>query len=152
MSSSPDLILGQAVADGLIIVEKKCVDRAVFNFPSAGDKMRVPLLSVDGANQFLLDMTRGRIRLAQATYQNRVFLAVVLLRLDLDGPPHTNPDGTEIGCPHLHRYREGYGDKWAEAVQSDVFGDPSDLWRTLYDFMRYCNVTQLPQLQQGLFP
>jgi hypothetical protein len=32
------------------------------------------------------------------------------MRLDLDGPPHRNPDDQEIPCPHLHIYRAGYGD------------------------------------------
>ncbi len=67
--------------------------------------MRVPLLSLDGATHFWLDMSRGRIRLEQATLQNRVHSTVVLVRLDIAGPPHTNPDGTEVGCPHLHTYQ-----------------------------------------------
>jgi hypothetical protein len=39
------------------------------------------------------------------------------MRLDLDGPPHRNPDDEEIPWPHLHVYREGYGDKWASPAR-----------------------------------
>ncbi|MFW9280162.1 DUF6978 family protein [Glaesserella parasuis] len=25
-----------------------------------------------------------------------------MVRLDIEGPPHRNPDGEEIICPHIH--------------------------------------------------
>ena len=51
--------------------------------------------------------------MTQATYPNRARQTVVLKRLDLDGPTHTNPDGEELPCPHVHVYRDGFGTKWA---------------------------------------
>jgi hypothetical protein len=68
----------------------------------------------------MLDLARGQIKLTKATYQNRARQAIVLMRLDLDGPPHRNPDDQEIPCPHLHFYREGYGDKWAIPPPPDI--------------------------------
>ena len=76
---------------------------------------------------------------------------VVLVRLDFGGPPHRNPDDTEVGVPHLHVYREGFGDKWAMTVPKDKFPDLADLWQTLQDFMGYCNVIERPNINQGLF-
>ena len=76
---------------------------------------------------------------------------IILVRLDFGGPPHRNPDGEEIGCPHLHTYREGYGDKWAAEVPTDKFSDLSDLWTTLGDFMTLCNVVKPPNFVRGLF-
>ncbi len=73
---------------------------------------------------------------------------VVLVRLDFGGAPHSNPDGVEMGSPHLHLYREGYGDKWAVPVPGDRF---ADRWRLLDDFMRYCNVVEPPVIRRGLF-
>ncbi|HEY7442131.1 MAG TPA: hypothetical protein VH701_06920 [Vicinamibacterales bacterium] len=32
------------------------------------------------------------------------------------GAPHRNPDDEEIPCPHLHLYREGYGDSLGDAA------------------------------------
>ncbi|NQU21722.1 MAG: hypothetical protein HQ567_10595 [Candidatus Nealsonbacteria bacterium] len=72
-----------------------------------------------------------------------------MLRLDVDGPPHQNPDGEEMPSPHLHVYREGYGDKWAVPVPAE-FTDTSDLVCTLRDFMKYCNVQECPSIQRGV--
>jgi hypothetical protein len=83
--------------------------------------------------------------------QNRGRQVVVLVRLDLGGAPHRNPDGEDIPVPHLHVYREGFGDKWAVAVPADQFTATSDVWRTLDEFLRFCNVTQPPHIERGLF-
>jgi hypothetical protein len=74
----------------------------------------------------------------------------VLARLDF-AAPHRNPDGAEIGLPHLHRYREGYGDKWAEEVPDGLLTKPDDAWQVLLDFMAYCHVVERPNIVRGLF-
>ncbi len=99
----------------------------------------------------MLDVTRSRIKLTKATFQNRVRQAVVLMRLDLDGPPHRNPDDTEIPCPHLHIYREGYGDKWATSAPIDRYPNTTDLFPTFEAFMKHCNIVDPPNIQKGLF-
>lgn len=83
--------------------------------------------------------------------QNRARMTVVLVRLDLSGASHRNPDDTEIPAPHLHLYREGFGDKWAVAVPDDRFTVTTDLWTTLNDFMRFCNITRPPNIAWGMF-
>ena len=77
--------------------------------------------------------------------------ALVLMRLDLDGPPHRNPDDEEIPCPHLHIYREGYGDKWAIAAPLERYNNTLDLFLTFEAFMTHCNITGQPQIEKGLF-
>jgi hypothetical protein len=75
------------------------------------------------------------------------------LRLDIGGPPHCNPDGERIDCPHLHRFREGHGDRWAEPMPP-VIGDPDDLLACLTGFLQYCNVVHIPSIRRqprGLF-
>jgi hypothetical protein len=116
-----------------------------------GGSICVPLISTDKRENFLLDVSRGRIDLKKGTYQSRARQIVVLVRLDFGGQPHRNPDDAEVLSPHLHIYREGYGDKWAFPVPTDKFPNMSDLWQTLEDFMRYCNVTEPPFIQKGLF-
>jgi hypothetical protein len=74
-----------------------------------------------------------------------------LARLDFGGPPHRNPDGEEIACPHLHLYRQGYGDKWARPVPQDTFTNMDNLFMTLDDFMSFCNISEPPNIQRGLF-
>src|ERR1700737_4092718 len=98
----------------------------------------------------MLDVTRAQIKLTKATYQNRARAAIVLMRLDLDGSPHRNPDGEEIPCPHLHIYREGYGDKWAIAAPADRYINPEDLFSTCEAFMQHCNITGAVKMQKGL--
>jgi hypothetical protein len=113
--------------------------------------LTVPLQSPDKREHFLLDLSRGRIDLKKVKMQNRGRQVVVLVRLDLGGAPHRNPDDTEVPAPHLHVYREGYGDKWAEPVPAQHFSNLSDFWKTFQDFLRYCNVTQPPHIDWGLF-
>jgi hypothetical protein len=146
-----DINLTQAEADALIEMEKHRVDDNEWLFPSPGERIAIPLVSVDKRETFTLDVTRARIKLTKATYQERARQAIVLMRLDLDGPPHRNPDDQEIPCPHLHVYREGYGDKWATAAPVDRYSDCADLFSTFEVFMKHCNITEPPAIQKGLF-
>ena len=135
----------------LIEVEKRFVDGATWTFPAAGQRLALELTSLDKRENFWLDVTRAQIKLTKATYQNRVRQAIILMRLDLDGPPHTNPDGEEVPCPHLHIYREGYGDKWAIPAPPDRYADTLDLFSTCEAFMRHCNIVEPYKMQKGLF-
>jgi hypothetical protein len=146
-----EIALTQAEADALIAMEKHRVTNDRHEFPMQGESLTVPLQSPDKREHFLLDLSRGRIDLLKVKMQNRGRQVVVLVRLDLGGAPHRNPDDTEVPSPHLHVYREGYGDKWAIPVPTERFRDTSDLWATLVDFLRFCNVTQPPHIDRGLF-
>ena len=143
--------LTQQEADALIAMEKHRADDDQVDFPSEGESIVLPLESTDKREQFLLDLSRARIDLRKVKMQSRGRQVVVLVRLDLGGAPHRNPDGQEIAIPHLHLYREGYGDKWAVPVPAEHFQNLSDVWKTLNDFMGYCNITQPPRIQPGLF-
>lgn len=146
-----DINLTQPEADALIGMEKHRVSEDRSDFPMGGQSLVLPLQSPDRREQFLLDLSRGRIDLGKVKMQNRGRQVVVLVRLDLGGAPHRNPDDEEIPAPHLHLYREGYGDKWAVPVPPARFRDVSDVWVTLGDFLRFCNVTQPPHIERGLF-
>jgi hypothetical protein len=129
--SMADIDITQAEADALIEIEKRFVDDQDWTFPAAGERIALPLTSLDKREHFMLDVTRAQIKLTKATFQNRARQAIILMRLDLDGPPHRNPDGNEIPCPHLHIYREGFGDKWAMPAPIDRYPDTLDLFSTL---------------------
>ena len=146
-----DLNLTQAEADALIAMEKHRVNENHHNFPMAGDSLMLSLQSSDKREQFSLDISRGQIDLVRGKYQNRARQVVVLVRLDFGGRPHRNPDDQEVPCPHLHVYREGFGDKWATPAPVDWFSRISDLHGTLEDFMRFCNITLPPHIDRGLF-
>ncbi|CAM5217674.1 hypothetical protein CDEF62S_00649 [Castellaniella defragrans] len=144
-----DDILAQADADTLLRMEKMPASTAAFEFPSLGGRIEVPLISCDEREQFSLDINRKRIALTTG-YQTRGRKIVVLARLDF-AAPHRNPDGSEVGVPHLHLYREGYGDKWAVEVSMGILSNPDDAWQVLHDFMRYCGVVEQPNITRGLF-
>jgi len=145
-----DLNLTQIEADALIALPKHRVDDTQWDYPGVGG-ISIPLVSADRREQFVLDLRRGRIDLSKETFQNRGRQVVVLVRLDLGGAPHRNPDGEEIGPPHLHLYREGFADKWAVPAPPDRFANLSDPWGTVEDFMRYCSVVEPPLIRRGLF-
>lgn len=145
-----DINITQAEADAPIALEKTRVDDKEWSFPNPGEQLVVPLSSLDKRESFTLDVTRSRIKLTKASYQNRVRQTIVLLRLDIDGAPHRNPDGVEIPCPHLHIYREGFGHKWAQPAPSGYAGT-RDLYSTLWVFIEQCNITQPPRIEKGLF-
>ena len=141
--------LTQQEADTLLALAKHYMGSEQFSFPSLGGALRIPLHSSDRREEFSLDITRGRIKLRKNTFQTRARRSVILARVDIDGPPHRNPDGEEISCPHLHIYREGYDDKWAITLPDD-FRNPDDVWETLTDFMDYCHVVTRPPIQPEL--
>jgi len=146
-----DVNLTQDEADLLIAMKKYKVNDDKWDYPGLGGSVTIPLVSEDKRENFLLDIYRGRIDLVKGTYQNRSRQVVVLVRLDFGGQPHRNPDGLDVPSPHLHIYREGYGDKWAAPVPPDKFPNVTDLWQTMNDFMLYCNIVEQPNLNKGLF-
>lgn len=144
--------LAQAEADALIAMEKHRSNDEDSRFPGRGQSLSLPLESADGRERFLLDLSRGRIDLRKVKMQNRARRVVVLVRLDVGGPPHRNPDDVEIGTPHIHLYRAGHGDKWAYPVPRKKFRDLTDEGKTLQDFLDFCNVTEPPRINMGLVP
>lgn len=146
-----DINLLQTEADALIAMEKHRFDDTRWDYPGLGGAIIIPLISHNKRENFLLDVSRSRIDLLKGTYQNRARQTVILVRLDFGGQPHRNPDDTEILSPHLHIYREGYGDKWAMPVPDDRFVNISDRWQALEDFIRFCNITEPPIIERGLF-
>jgi len=145
-----DIDLTQEEADALMAMPKNRANDDIVFYPARGKSVTIPLTSDDKRENFLLDIRCGRIDLLKATYQNRARQTVVLVRLDLGGAPHRNPDGEKIACPHLHVYQEGYGAKWAKSIPVDRFSNVEDLWEMLQDFMGYCNITKLPNIQRGI--
>jgi hypothetical protein len=137
-----EIDLTQIDADALIAMEKHRTDDKEWKFPGPGQRLAIPLTSPDKRENFMLDITRSQLRLTKATYQNRARQVVILMRLDLDGPPHRNPDDQEVPCPHLHVYREGYGDKWAVPAPSVRYPNTQDCFR---HSSRLCNTATLPK-------
>ena len=146
-----DISLTQAEADALIALEKHRITNERTVFPMEGESLVLPLQSVGKREQFLLDLSCSQINRFKVKMQTRGRKVIVLVRLDLGGAPHRNPDGEEIPVPHIHVYREGYGDKWAMPLPTDQFCATNDVWTTFEDFLRFCNITEPPYIDPGLF-
>ena len=143
--------LTQSEADALMAMDKYCVDNKLWNYPPQGNKVSIPLKSADGQERFFLDINRTSREALKVIYQNRARTIEILFRLCIRDRPHRNPDGEEIGSPHLHIYREGYGDRWAVPIPSAHFDtDTTDTGRMFYDFMRRCNIAQPPNIRMVL--
>ncbi|MDF0594072.1 hypothetical protein P0O24_10820 [Methanotrichaceae archaeon M04Ac] len=144
-----DVELSQADANELIAMPKIRITDEIRYFPGSGGALNVPLVSEDWREDFVLTIRRGRIDLNRGSYQNIGRNTVILLRAELNGPPHRNPDDAEIPCPHIHIYKEGFGTKWAYPFPTD-FANPADYWTTLQDFIKYCNIILPPKILRGL--
>lgn len=157
-------MLTQAEAEALFALPKKPKSDEPYNFPFAGNKLLIEFLSLDGREMFLFNITRASIEVAKCTYQKRARKMEVLRRLDVGGSSHPNPDvksvpfeflapynGAEIPCPHLHVFIEGYGDKWAIPAPPELVNPGNDLYRTMENFLRHCNVQEMPNIERGLF-
>lgn len=145
----------QEEANGLIQVLKKVLEAGILEagickIPVQGKCGVLRLESVfSQKDNFLIDINRaGHINPKKFTLQLRYRKETLLLRLDVGGPPHTNPDLTIIPCPHLHIWREGEKrpDVWAYEVPV-VFSDVNDKCRTLLDFLRYCNTNNIERIE-----
>ncbi|HJD66943.1 MAG TPA: hypothetical protein LFV66_00435 [Rickettsia endosymbiont of Bembidion lapponicum] len=137
-------------AEFFLNMEKIKVNNKEWDLPDLGRKISVPIISLNKKEHFWLDISRKRVNLKKQKYQTRFRESIILARLDL-GNNHRNPDGEEIGSPHLHLYKEGYNDKWAYPVPKDIFKDTNNAWETLHDFMQYCQIIEVPNFRRGLF-
>jgi len=130
-------------------MEKIRINDDAVAFPDLGGRIEVPLASRDHRESFCLDVNRKRIALTTG-YQTRGRQTIVLARLDF-AAPHRNPDGVEIGVPHLHLYREGFGDRWAYPIPEGMLSAPNNACQVLNDFMAYCRIVEAPDIRFGLF-
>lgn len=140
-------MLSQSDSENLISLKKWLSDPKNVSL-EPGRNNTYDLESTDPSERFILDLYKGRVSL-KVKFQNRARKTIVLVRVDLAGSPHSNPDGKQIACPHIHVYREGYGDKWAYPLDPAHFSNPSDVQQLFIDFCNFCNI-RTPNLEPTL--
>jgi len=157
--------LSQEEAFRLIKEPKKIADEEPYAFPDFGETLILDLLSLNEREKFKLDVNRrNRINTLKCTYQNRYQIIIPLIRIDVNGPPHDNPDHSTVGRNHIHIYREGFDDKFAYELNkqgltkllqelnlsSDLIGslnlDTNDLLKLFFDFCRLINIIGKPNI------
>jgi hypothetical protein len=168
-------MLTQAKADELAAMPKRRKDDDIHDFPLNGQSLTVDLISVDGREVFILDISIEKkisldARETNRKYQVRYQGEYILIRLDTRRP-HTNLArselseseierlehlepyfGMEFSGPHIHVYVEGYGDAWAMPIPVDRFTRLHEPYGTMDDFFAYCNIMEPPRIKRGLLP
>jgi hypothetical protein len=139
-SGKNGLMLTQPEAEKLIAMPKTFLGTEPPRIIPPGADESHELVGSEDREMFLLDLWRGSLRLSKVRHQTRGRKVIVLVRLCIDGAPHTNPDGSRLQGNHLHLYREGYGDKWAFTIDPQRFPSPADIPATLACFLKYCNI------------
>ena len=139
--------LSQSLADRLFAEPKVRSSGRIYDFPPNAGKLVIKLVSIVSGEEFILDVIPGRKDPRKMSFQLRARGNVTLVRLDIGGPTHRNPDRTTVPCPQLHVYREPDGDRWAIPAPLSEFPNMHDRRLTLYDFMQYCNVIEPPRFR-----
>ncbi|WP_404989330.1 DUF6978 family protein [Clostridium culturomicium] len=139
-------MLSQIESELLLDMDKEFEDKSSIQIKSERTKIQKKILSIHSKDEFILDIDRNSINLSKIKYQSRHKRTnTILLRIDTaGGGRHLNPDGEFIPCPHIHIYKEGYGDKWAYPLDENIFTDPSNPSQLLQDFLTYFNVKKIP--------
>lgn len=148
-----DETLEQGLIDELIATLKMIVyDNPTFTLPNRGAADSLNLKSNNF--YFFIDVNRRGRKKPKFTLQLREQKNrdKPLLRLDILGPEHPNPEGNFpyageiIPCPHIHIAHEDYGtaiayplnEEYAKMYLSE--DEISDLILTLKAFLNYCRV------------
>lgn len=141
------MILTDITFKRLMAEEKRFKDKTI-KLPLSNERKNFEIICVNSSEKLFLDINRsGKIELRKATLQHRY--TEPLVRIDLDSPPHMNPDGTKVSRNHIHVFKEGFGDAWAYELatfKDYKFREISDFSTVFTDLCQYCNI-QLPETQ-----
>lgn len=143
------LSISKKEAKYLLKLEKHYLEEKTFQYPYLGKYLKIPLFSSDQKRQFALDIRRCNITLEKNTFQTRTHKSILLARLDMGDRPHRNPDGKEIGSPHIHLYDPNYHDKITYNLPSS-FPVTSDPLKMLLAFMDFCCIITKPTITNTL--
>ena len=133
-----------------LIKLKKIFTKSPIILPNNGENDTYDLESIKTKDKFYLDIDRrGRIELSRFKLQTRYATTKLpLIRIDIDSPPHMNPDGTKTTRNHIHIYRETEHDTgnlpWAyslESFESIQFNKNNiNFMEVFSSFCEYCNI------------
>lgn len=131
----------QPLFECLKILEKKKIE-----FPEFGNQNKHIAHKHDNSRlKFDLIINRkGHLKDDYLTYQIQT-KSQLLIRFDISGSPHENPNGTMINTPHIHIFDEIH-DHGRIAIPLEELEDLeliSDLRYSLLEFMRYNNISDV---------
>jgi len=98
------MYLTQQEADYLMELEKTFDDKSTLELGVTPMKFSRQLTSIDKRERFIFDVWRGSLNLQKYRLQERGRSIIVLVRVDVAGAPHRNPDEKLVACPHIHSH------------------------------------------------
>ena len=144
-------MLKQDEANHLLKIEKHFMNSDSIKMPIQGERITLPLQDDAKRLHFLLDVSRrGSFSLQKYTLNDRFRISIVLARVDINPPPHENPDGVKIEGDHIHLFREGFADKWAiKLCDFDTydFCSCNNIIEYFQAFCGFLNIKNLPDIQ-----
>ena len=128
-----------------IMKMEKHFKNCTIDLPKAGEKRKVDVLSRTTNDCFVIDIDRrSSITLNRQKIQERhINTQERLIRLEIDGRPHTNPDGTLLSGNHIHIYKEGHGLSYAFELsdfENGLFANIISFYDLFCSFCKYCNI------------
>ena len=121
------------------------------HLPNNGESDFFDLISIESNEKFILDVDRrGKIELSKFKIQNRYAQTKLpLVRIDIDSPPHINPNGEILSRNHIHIFRETENDTgnlpWAYNLESfdKIKFDINNIrfMDVFMSFCEYCNIS-----------
>lgn len=137
-------------SQSLIHVLKLILDKGIVILPKQGESLKIELRSVfSNRDRFFVIMNRkAKINPGKYTLLLQYGKEHGLIRIDVGGAPHINPDGSVVPCPHIHLQQNDKGkwDRWATDLPA-LFGDCEDKLNTFIDFLKYCNANNIAQVK-----
>ncbi len=76
-----------------------------------------------------------------------------MFRIDIGGPPHQNPNGIDVPCPHIHVYKyDGtpHIENWAFPLEDKLPTCSDDLVQVFIDLLLYNNVENIPTIEDKI--
>ncbi len=107
------------------------------------------LFSLETREEFILDYHKGNIAIEKFVVNHRYRQSIILLRYCHTGR-HTNPDGVTLVGPHIHMYREGYGDKFAFPAADMGINISDDIQVIFRKVLQLCNIQNPPTINFNL--
>ena len=135
-------------AQELIQVIKRILKTGTYYLPPIGEQNQIKLQSVQSPRDKFIVYVNRASRIVSNKYTLLLrYPEEGLLRIDVNGPDHVNPDGSRIPCPHIHMRMDDTG-KWdAYAFELPaIFGDTDDCISTLQSFLQYCHTNNITEL------
>lgn len=137
--------LDQELIDYLILLDKFFEDEQI-KPATRGESKSFALNSSDGRCFFSLDMNRsGQIEYKSSLQTRYLSTNDWIIRLDINGPGHTNPDGSITERTHIHILKEIDGNLLNIGYNIDEIHDlliknTKNLNEIFEEFCKFCNI------------